>query len=117
MITELLRCINPIALLYDLKKALPYLPLIPIVVLYLFNLQTELKLLIKRDTWDNEYDYIVIGAGSSGSVMAARLSEDPNVKVLLLEAGGSENFVSQIPLMAFFLQKTPMDWAFVTEPQ
>lgn len=72
---------------------------------------------ISRNTWDHEYDYIVVGAGSAGAVVANRLSEDPTVKVLLLEAGGSENIFSDIPLAAATLQMTPIDWAYQTEPQ
>ena len=49
--------------------------------------------------------------------MANRLSEDPAVKVLLLEAGGSENIFSDIPIAAATLQMTPIDWAYQTEPQ
>lgn len=49
--------------------------------------------------------------------MASRLSEDPTMRVLLLEAGGSENIFSDIPLAAATLQMTPIDWAYQTEPQ
>ncbi|GFU37616.1 glucose dehydrogenase [Nephila pilipes] len=68
-------------------------------------------------TFDNEYDYIVVGAGSAGSVVASRLSEDPCVQVLLLEAGGKTDPVTEIPAAAFLLQHTEMDWEYVTVPQ
>ncbi len=64
------------------------------------------------------YDYIIVGAGSAGCVLANRLSEAPEVKVLLLEAGGSDKR-REIHIPAGFpaLFKTEVDWAYETEPQ
>ena len=65
-----------------------------------------------------EYDYIVVGAGSAGSVIASRLSEDPNVTVLLLEAGDMDRQMEiHIPLAYVDLQLSRADWAEQTVPQ
>lgn len=64
-----------------------------------------------------EYDFIVIGAGSSGSVVANRLTEVSEWSVLLLEAGGDETIVSDIPATAFYLQRTDIDWKYKTVTQ
>jgi choline dehydrogenase len=64
------------------------------------------------------YDYIIIGAGSAGCVLANRLSEDPAVKVLLLEAGGRDNRKEiHIPLAFAKLFKGPCDWTYFTDPE
>lgn len=74
-------------------------------------------LLGTQHKWLTEYDYIIVGSGSSGSVLANRLSEDPSQSVLLLEAGGNENIISDIPIAYQLLQRTKIDWAYQTEPQ
>ncbi|KAL1454272.1 hypothetical protein WDU94_010544, partial [Cyamophila willieti] len=62
------------------------------------------------------YDFIVIGAGSAGAVVANRLSENPDWKILLIEAGGDENEISDIPSLAGYLQLSELDWKYKTEP-
>ena len=67
---------------------------------------------------DETYDFIVVGAGSAGCVLANRLSADPSVRVLLLEAGGSDRrFWVQLPIGygKTYYQKA-VNWRFTTEP-
>ena len=64
-----------------------------------------------------EYDFIVVGGGSAGAVIASRLSEIEEWTILLLEAGGDETIISDIPGAAKFLQLTDIDWQYQTEPQ
>ncbi len=66
----------------------------------------------------HKYDYIIVGAGSAGCVLANRLTEDPHISVLLLEAGRPDRSpLIRIPIAASLLYKGPYDWAFATEPQ
>lgn len=65
------------------------------------------------------YDYIIVGAGSAGCVLANRLSADPAARVLLIEAGGPDrNPLLRVPLMAgFWFTNRYFNWCFETEPQ
>ncbi|KAL5010160.1 hypothetical protein ScPMuIL_012465 [Solemya velum] len=65
------------------------------------------------------YDYIIVGSGSAGSVVAARLSEEPNISVLLLEAGDFEgdNPLVTMPMLAALQHGEKLDWGYYTVPQ
>jgi choline dehydrogenase len=75
-----------------------------------FNMSTILE---------GDFDYIVVGAGTAGCIMANRLSADPARRVLLLEAGGSDNWIwFHIPVGYLFAIGNPRsDWMFRTEPE
>jgi choline dehydrogenase-like flavoprotein len=70
-----------------------------------------------------EFDYIIVGSGSAGGVVAGRLSEDPNTTVLLLEAGGTDrNKFCMVPGMISIIHSLPQvkkkfDWGNYTAPQ
>jgi choline dehydrogenase len=67
---------------------------------------------------DKIYDFIIIGAGSAGCILANKLSKNPKNKVLLLEAGGSDDRAGiSCPAMSSGLQRTEMDWDFIGEPE
>ena len=85
---------------------------------------------VKIFTWDasnypyntpvdlKEFDYIIVGAGSAGCVLANRLSEDPNISVLLIEAGRPDTMREiHIPQAYPRLQLTGVDWQFLSAPQ
>ena len=68
---------------------------------------------------EGDFDYIVVGAGTAGCIVANRLSADPNNRVLILEAGGSDNWIwFHIPVGYLFAIGNPRsDWMFRTEPE
>ncbi len=73
----------------------------------------------RAETIDGDYDYIIVGAGSAGCVLANRLSANPVRRVLLLEAGARDDWIwYHIPVGYLFAIGNPRsDWMFKTEPE
>ena len=65
------------------------------------------------------FDYVIVGAGSAGCVLANRLSADPAIRVLLLEAGGEDsNWWIHVPIgMSMLLGNPEVDWCYHSEPE
>jgi choline dehydrogenase len=74
---------------------------------------------VAGDRQGPSFDYIIVGAGSAGCVLANRLSADAGVRVLLVEAGGADRSINfRVPLMVVNVLKDPaVTWPFITEPQ
>ncbi len=64
------------------------------------------------------YDYIIVGAGSAGAALAARLTENPSVRVLLLEAGRGVHPLSRLPVsFSLFIENPAVNWCYLSEPE
>ena len=70
------------------------------------------------DIKNKSYDFIIVGAGSSGSTIANRLTENPKINVLLLEAGKKEHFYARMPMsFGLFINRPGVNWRYSSQPE
>ena len=81
--------------------------------------QPSQRMAAGKERMGNGFDYVVVGAGSAGCVLAKRLSADPATRVLLLEAGPPDTTRREVAIPVAFgkLFRTEMDWNYRTEPE
>ncbi|KAJ3657982.1 hypothetical protein Zmor_009753 [Zophobas morio] len=79
----------------------------------------EFKLGVESENTEEygEFDFVIVGAGSAGSVLATRLSEIDDFTILLLEAGGEEDDFNQIPALWLYNQFSEKNWGYYSIPQ
>jgi choline dehydrogenase len=99
------------------------LPALALQLLTIANITLERQAIFEslthRTHTDQSYDYVVVGAGTAGSVVASRLSENTKHRVLLIESGGEESVQSDIPALFYlnFMDRTMDGFHYKTEPQ
>lgn len=98
-----------------------YLPIASIVSVFAIwiylSTETIPCLISIDDAQQKSFDFIIVGAGSAGCVLANRLSENGRFTVLLIEAGTTFTPWSMVPLLASQQQRTQVDWQFQTTSQ
>lgn len=103
----------------NLLKLLKYFDLTPGLLQFLHDSQNdyEKKILDTTPQFGAVYDFVIVGAGTAGATIAARLTEIPKMKVLLIEAGSRENLLMDIPLFAPLLQMSDVvNWKYQSKP-
>jgi choline dehydrogenase-like flavoprotein len=84
----------------------------------LFNYGPPPEALNRVNPKNQKYHFIVVGAGSAGSVLANRLSENKHWNILLLEAGETQSYMQEIPIFAGYFSLFPrFNWGYKVEPQ
>ncbi|KAL5010861.1 hypothetical protein ScPMuIL_013166 [Solemya velum] len=93
--------------------------LVVIVSIIAVGLYTRTPVVQRPTQLKSTYDYIIVGAGSAGSVLASRLTEDPDISVLLIEAGGTPEDIEEIIIPALVTETlhTDYDWEYYTVKQ